>query len=81
MDDDRDRGEWTDEKERHPEGDEKPMPVQEEGLAVGLEAVEEQDPDLDPQIAAEVQLQEETREAEEEFGPIEDAVEDPADDD
>jgi hypothetical protein len=81
MDDDRDRGEWTDEKERHPEGDEKPMPVQEEGLAVGLEAVDEQDPDLDPQIAAEVQLQEETREAEEEFGPIEDAVEDPADDD
>lgn len=80
MDDDRDRGEWTDEKERHPEGDEKPMPVQEEGLAVGLEAVDEQDPDFDPQIAAEVQLQEETREAEEEFGPIEDAVEDPADD-
>lgn len=80
MDDDRDRGEWTDEKERHPEGEEKPMPVQEEGLAVGLEAVDEQDPDLDPQIAAEVQLQEETREAEEEFGPIEDAVEDPADD-
>lgn len=80
MDDDRDRGEWTDEKERHPEGDEKPMPVQEEGLAVGLEAVDEQDPGLDPQIAAEVQLQEETREAEEEFGPIEDAVEDPADD-
>ena len=80
MDDDRDRGEWTDEKERHPEGDEKPMPVQEEGLAVGLEAVDEQDPDLDPQIAAEVQLQEETREAEEAFGPIEDAVEDPADD-
>jgi len=81
MDDDRDRGEWTDEKERHPEGDQKPIPVQEEGLAVGLEAVDEQDPDLDPQIAAEVQLQEETREAEEEFGPIEDAVEDPADDD
>lgn len=81
MDDDRDRGEWTDEKERHPEGEEKPMPVQEEGLAVGLEAVDEQDPDFDPQIAAEVQLQEETREAEEEFGPIEDAVEDPADDD
>ena len=81
MDDDRDRGEWTDEKERHPEGEEKPMPVQEEGLAVGLEAVDEQDPDLDPQIAAEVQPQEETREAEEEFGPIEDAVEDPADDD
>ena len=81
MDDDRDRGEWTDEKERHPEGEEKPMPVQEEGLAVGLEAVDEQDPDLDPQIAAEVQLQEETREAEKEFGPIEDAVEDPADDD
>ena len=80
MDDDRDRGEWTDEKERHSEGDEKPMPVQKEGLAVGLEGVDEQDPDLDPQIAAEVQLQEETREAEEEFGPIEDAVEDPADD-
>ena len=81
MDEDRDRVEWTVEKERHPEGEEKPMPVQEEGLAVGLEAVDEQDPDLDPQIAAEVQLQEETREAEEEFGPIEDAVEDPADDD
>jgi hypothetical protein len=56
------------------------MPVQEEGLAVGLEAVDEQDPDLDPEIAAEVQLQEETGEAEQDYGPIEDAVEDPADD-
>src|SRR5262249_41428571 len=34
----RDRGEWTEEDERHPEGEPKPMPVQEEGLAVGLEA-------------------------------------------
>ena len=56
------------------------MPVQEEGLAVGLEAVDEQDPDLDPEIAAKAKLQEETREAEQEYGPIEDAVEDPADD-
>lgn len=56
------------------------MPVQEEGLAVGLEAVDEQDPDRDPEIAAEVQLQEETGEAEQDYGPIEDAVEDPADD-
>ena len=76
----RDREEWTDEDERHPKRPEKPMPVQEEGLAVGLEAVDEQDPDLDPEIAAEVQLQEETGEAEQDYGPIEDAVEDPADD-
>ena len=77
MSEERDREEWTDEDERHPKGPEKPMPVLEEGLAVGLEALDEQDPDLDPEIAAEVQLQEETREAEEEYGPIEDAVEDP----
>ena len=77
MSEERDREEWTDEDERHPKGPEKPMPVLEEGLAVGLEALDEQDPDLDPEIAAEVQLQEETREAEEEYGPIEDAAEDP----
>ena len=79
MNEERGREEWTDEDERHPEGAEQPMPVQEEGLAVGLEAVDEQDPDIDPEIAAEVQLQEETRDAEKEYGPIEDAVEDPAD--
>jgi hypothetical protein len=77
----RDGEEWTDEKERHPEGKEKPMPVQEEGLAVGLEAQDDADPDLDPEIAAEVQLQSETEEAEEELGPLEDAVENPPDDD
>ena len=75
------REEWTDEDERHPEPAERPMPVQEEGLAVGLEGQDGFDADLDPEIAAEVQLQEETRETEDEFGPIEDAVEDPGDDD
>jgi hypothetical protein len=58
-------------------GEPEPMPVQEEGHAVGLEAVDEQDPDIDPEIATEVELQEETREAEEEHGPIEDAAQDP----
>ncbi len=40
------------------------MPVQEEGIAVGLEGEDGFDADLDPEIAKEVQLQEETREAE-----------------
>jgi hypothetical protein len=71
MDEERDREEWTDEDERHPEGAEQPMPVQEEGLAVGLEAVDEQDPDIDPEIAEEVRLQEETREAEGDEGHVE----------
>jgi hypothetical protein len=77
----RDREEWTGEDERHPEGKEKPMPVQEEGLAVGLEGEDGFDADLDPEIAAEVQLQSETEEAEEELGPLEDAIEDPVEDD
>jgi hypothetical protein len=71
MDEERNREEWTDEDERHPEGAEHPMPVQEEGLAVGLEAVDEQDPDIDPEIAEEVRLQEETREAEGDEGHVE----------
>jgi hypothetical protein len=71
MDEERNREEWTDEDERHPEGAEQPMPVQEEGLAVGLEAVDEQDPDIDPEIAEEVRLQEETREAEGDEGDVE----------
>jgi hypothetical protein len=71
MNEERDREEWTDEDERHPEGAEQPMPVQEEGLAVGLEAVDEQDPDIDPEIAEEVRLQEETREAEGDEGDVE----------
>jgi hypothetical protein len=65
MDTERDREEWTEEDERHPEGErEEPMPVQEAGLAVGLEGQDEVDTDVDPEIAAEVELQEETREAE-----------------
>jgi hypothetical protein len=60
----RDREEWTDEDERHPEPAEKPMPVQEDGLAVGLEGQDGFEADLDPEIAAEVELQEETREGE-----------------
>jgi hypothetical protein len=71
MNEERGREEWTDEDERHPEGAEQPMPVQEEGLAVGLEAVDEQDPDIDPEIAEEVRLQEETREAEGDEGDVE----------
>jgi hypothetical protein len=38
---DHDRGEWSEEDECHPEGDPGPMPVQEEGLAINLEAIEE----------------------------------------
>jgi hypothetical protein len=79
MDIERDREKWTEEEERHPDGEPGPIPVQEEGLAVNLEAIDEQDSDIDPEIAEEVALQEETREAEKEHGPIEDAVEDPAD--
>jgi hypothetical protein len=67
----RDREEWTDEDERHPGGAEEPMPVQEQGLAMGLEGLDENDPDVDPEIAAEVELQEETREAEGDEGPVE----------
>ena len=81
MDTERDREEWTEEDERHPEREEKPMPVQEEGMAVGLEGEDGSDVDLDPEIAAEVELQDETREAEKELGPLEDAIEDPAADD
>jgi hypothetical protein len=71
VDIDRDRSEWTEEDERHPEGKEQPMPVQEEGLAVGLEGQDEFDVELDPEIAEEVRLQEETREAEGDEGPVE----------
>jgi hypothetical protein len=71
LDTERDREEWTDEDERHPEGAEHPMPVEEEGIAVGLEGQDGFDADLDPEIAEEVRLQEETREAEGEEGPIE----------
>ena len=81
MDIEGDRKEWTEEDERHPEGQEKPMPVQEEGLAVGLEGEDGSDVDIDPEIAAEVDLQDETRQAENELGPLEDAIEDPADND
>ena len=71
MDIERDREEWTEEDERHPEGAEQPMPVQEEGLAVGLEGQDGFDADIDPEIAEEVQLQEETREAEGDEDPVE----------
>ncbi len=66
------------ENEYEPEGA-GPMPIQ-SAEAAGLEGIDEHDPDFDPEIAEEVRLQEETEEAEEQFGPIEDAVEDPADD-
>ncbi|MDP9188112.1 MAG: hypothetical protein M3O25_02545 [Actinomycetota bacterium] len=55
-----------------------PLPIQ-SAEAAGLEGNDEQDPDVDPEVAAEVRQQEETREAEELAGPLEDAVEDPAD--
>lgn len=71
MDIQRDREEWTEEDERHPEGAEQPMPVQEEGLAVGLEGQDGFDADIDPEIAEEVQLQEETREADGDEDPVE----------
>ena len=47
------------------------MPIQEEGIAMNLEASEDFDADLDPEIAEEVRLQEETREAEGDEGPVE----------
>ena len=53
-----------------------PMPVQ-SAEAAGLEGIDGQDKDIDPEIAAEVQLAEETRETEAEYGDEEDAVEDP----
>jgi hypothetical protein len=71
MDVERDREEWTEEDERHPEGAEHPLRVQEEGLAVGLEGQDGFDADVDPEVAAEVQLQEETREAEGDEGDVE----------
>ena len=71
MDVERDREEWTDDDERRPEGAEEPMPVQEEGLAVGLEGQDGYDSDVDPEILEEVELQEETREAEGDEGPVE----------
>jgi hypothetical protein len=71
MDVERDREEWTDEDERRPDGAEEPIPVQEEGLAVGLEGQDGYDSDVDPEIVEEVELQEETREAEGDEGPVE----------
>jgi hypothetical protein len=71
MDVERDREEWTDDDERRPEGAEEPMPVQEEGLAVGLEGQDGYDSDVDPEIVEEVELQEETREAEGDEGSVE----------
>jgi hypothetical protein len=71
MDIEKDRDQWTDEDERHPEGAEEPIPVQEEGLAVGLEGQDGFDADLDPEVAEEVRLQEETREAEGDEDPVE----------
>ena len=65
MNDEKPREEWTEEDERElADPKEQPMPVQEEGLAIGLEGQDGFDADLDPEIAAEVELQEETREAE-----------------
>ena len=74
----RDRGEWTEEDERHPEREEGPL-FTPDGEDAALGGIDEQDPDVDPEIAEEVALQEETREAEEQHGPIEEAAEDPAD--
>ena len=56
-----------------------PIPIQ-SAEAAGLEGIDESDKDIDPEIAAEVKLQEETREAEAEHGPEEDAVEAPGED-
>ena len=65
MDEERDREEWTDESERElSEPEAEPMPVQEAGLAVGLKGLDEQDPYVDPEIAEEVRIEEETRQAE-----------------
>jgi hypothetical protein len=73
MSEEKPREEWTEQDERElAEPKERPMPVQEEGLAIGLEAQDDFDADDDPEIAAEVALQEETREAEgEDDEPVE----------
>jgi hypothetical protein len=71
MDVEKGREEWTDEDERRPGGDEKPIPVQEEGMAVGLEGQDGFDADVDPEVVEEVELQEETRELEGDDGPVE----------
>ena len=64
MSEERDREEWTEEDERHPTGEPGPMQIQDEGIAMNLEAQDDVDIDVDPEIAEEVRLQEETREAE-----------------
>jgi hypothetical protein len=72
MDEERDREEWTDESERElSEPEAEPMPVQEAGLAVGLEGLDVQNPDVDPEIAEEVRIEEETRQAEGDPGDVE----------
>ena len=71
MTEQRDREEWTDEDERHPEGEPGPMQLQDEGIAMNLEAQDDVDMDVDPAIAEEVELQEETRELEGDEGEAE----------
>jgi hypothetical protein len=71
MTEERDREEWTDEDERHPEGEPGPMQLQDEGIAMNLEAQDDVDMDVDPAIAEEVELQEETRELEGDEGEVE----------
>jgi hypothetical protein len=60
-----------DESERELSEPAEPMPVQEAGLAVGLEGLDEQDPDVDPEIAEEVRIDEETRQTEGDPGEVE----------
>ena len=71
MTEERDREEWTDEDERHPEGEPGPMQIQDEGIAMNLEAQDDVDMDVDPAIAEEVEIQEETRELEGDDGEVE----------
>jgi len=66
-----DREEWTDEDERHPEDEPGPMQLQDEGIAMNLEAQDDVDMDIDPAIAEEVELQEETRALEGDEGEVE----------
>jgi hypothetical protein len=76
------RQEWTEEDERHPEGEPDEL-ITPDGEDVALGGVDELDPDIDPEIVEEVQLQEETEQADqhEPAGPLEAALEEAEEED
>ncbi len=78
----RDREEWTEEDERHPERGEGEL-MTPDGEDVALGGIDEPDPDVDPDIAEEAKLQDETEEADahEVAGPLEAALEEAEEED